>query len=62
MTETVIGLYKTELIHRRAPWHHVDAVAYATLEWVEWFNNQRLLEPIGDVPPAEFEQAYYEQL
>ena len=50
-----IGLYTTELIHRRAPWHHV-------LEWVEWFNNRRLLDPIGDVPPAEFERAYYEQL
>ena len=62
MAETVIGLYKTELIHRRAPWHHVDAVEYATLAWVEWFNNRRLLEPIGDIPPAEFERAYYEQL
>ena len=46
----------------RGPWKNIDAVEYATLEWVDWFNNRRLLEPIGDVPPAEFEQAYYEQL
>lgn len=62
MAETVIGLYKTELINRRAPWHHLDAVEYATLECVDWFNHRRLLQPIGDVPSAEFEQLYYNQL
>ena len=54
-----IGLYKTELIHRRGPWRHLDAVEYATLEWVDWFNHRRLLEPIGNIPPAELEAAYY---
>ena len=62
LAESIIGLYKTELIRHRGPWRHIDAVEYATLEWVDWFNNRRLLESIGDVPPAEFEQAYYEQL
>jgi len=55
-------LYKTEVIRRRGPWRNIDAVEYATLEWVDWFNHRWLLEPIGDVPPAEFEQAYYRQL
>lgn len=50
-----------KVIHRRGPWRHRDAVEYATLEWVDWFNNQRLLEPICNVPPAEFEAAYYRQ-
>jgi len=59
LAETIIGLYKTEVIRRRGPWRNVEAVEFATLEWVDWFNNRRLLEPIGDVPPAEFEQAYY---
>ena len=62
MAETINGLYKTEVIRRRGPWRHIDDVEYATLEWVDWFNNRRLLEPIGNVPPAEFEQAYYHQL
>ncbi len=62
LAETINGLYKTEVIRRRGPWRNVDAVEYATLEWVDWFNHRRLLEPIGDVPPAEFEQAYYRQL
>ena len=62
LAETIIGLYKTEVIHKRSPWRNLDEVEYATLEWVDWFNNRRLLESIGDVPPAEFEQAYYEQL
>ena len=62
LAETINGLYKTEVIRRRAPWRHIDAVEYATLEWVDWFNHRRLLEPIGDVPPAELEQAYYRQL
>jgi len=59
MAETIIGLYKTEVIHPRGPWRSLDAVEYATLEWVDWFNNRRLLEPIGHVPPAEFEREYY---
>jgi putative transposase len=58
LAETIIGLYKTELIHRRGPWKGIDQVEYATLEWVDWFNHRRLLEPIGQVPPAEFEAAY----
>ena len=62
LAETVIGLYKTELIHRQAPWRTLDAVEYETFKWVSWFNQQRLLEPIGDLPPAEYEQAYYAQL
>ena len=59
LAETIIGLYKTEVIHRRGPWRHLEAVEYATLEWVDWFNHRRLLEPIGNVPPAEFEASYY---
>lgn len=59
MAESINGLYKAEVIWRRGPWRSLDAVEYATLEWVDWFNNRRLLEPIGDVPPAEFEQAYH---
>jgi putative transposase len=61
MAETIIGLFKAEVIHARGPWRSLDAVEYATLEWVDWFNNRRLLEPIGYVPPAEFEQSYYQQ-
>jgi transposase InsO family protein len=60
LAETIIGLYKTELIHRRGPWRNIDAVEYPTLEWVDWFNNRRLLEPIGNVPPAEFEAKYHQ--
>ena len=62
LAETINGLYKTEVIRPRGPWRTMDAVEYATLQWVDWFNNRRLLEPIGDIPPAEFEQAYYDQL
>ena len=58
LAETIIGLYKTELIRRRGPWKGIDDVEYATLEWVDWFNHRRLLEPIGHVPPAEFEAAF----
>jgi putative transposase len=58
LAETIIGLYKTELVRRRGPWKGIDEVEYATLEWVDWFNYRRLLEPIGHVPPAEFEAAY----
>ena len=61
MAETIIGLLKAEVIHARGPWRSLDAVEYAVLEWVDWFNNRRLLAPIGHVPPAEFEQAYYRQ-
>ena len=61
LAESIIGLYKTEVIHRRGPWRHIDAVEYATLEWVDWFNHRRLLEPIGNVPPAELEMAYGRQ-
>jgi putative transposase len=59
LAETIIGLYKTELIRRRGPWKGLDEVEYATLEWVDWFNHRRLLEPIGHVPPAEFEAAFH---
>jgi putative transposase len=59
LAETINGLYKTEVIRRRGPWRHIDAVEFATLAWVDWFNNRRLLEPLGYVPPAEFEAAYY---
>jgi transposase InsO family protein len=59
LAESVIGLFKAEVIRRRGPWHHLEAVEFATLEWVDWFNNRRLLEPIGYVPPVEFERAYY---
>ena len=61
MAESVIGLYKTEVIQKRGPWRNLDAVEMATLEWVDWFNNRRLLEPIGDIPPVEFERAYYQE-
>ena len=57
----MIGLYKTELIHHRAPWKDRDQVEYATLEYVDWFNHRRLLEPIGDIPPAEKEANYHQQ-
>ena len=61
LAETIIGLYKTEVIHHRGPWKGRDAVEYATLEWVDWFNNRRLLEPIGNIPPIEREKEYYRQ-
>jgi len=60
LAETIIGLYKTEVIHHLGPWRHMEAVEYATLEWVDWFNHRRLLEPIGNVPPAELEASYYQ--
>jgi transposase InsO family protein len=62
LAETINGLYKAEVIHRRGPWRSFEAVEFATLEWVDWFNNRRLLEPIGNIPPAEAEVAYYAQL
>src|SRR5439155_611766 len=61
LAETIIGLYKTELIHRRGPWKGTDDVEYATLEWVDWFNHRRLMAPIGFVPPAEFEAVFSEK-
>jgi transposase InsO family protein len=59
LAETINGLYKAEVIHRRGPWKTTEAVEIATLEWVSWFNHHRLLEPIGYIPPAEFEAMYY---
>jgi transposase InsO family protein len=61
MAETIIGLYKTEVIRMRGPWKRLDDVEYATLEWVDWFNHRRILEPIGDIPPAEKETNYHRQ-
>ncbi|MEQ8933391.1 MAG: integrase core domain-containing protein, partial [Silicimonas sp.] len=62
LAETINGLFKAEVIHRRGPWRGFDAVEYATLEWVDWFNNRRLLEPIGNIPPAEAEANYHAAL
>lgn len=61
LAESVIGLFKTEVIQRKGPWRHLEAVEFATLEWVDWFNTRRLLGPIGYVPPAEYEARYYQQ-
>ena len=62
LAETINGLYKAEVIHRRGPWRSFEAVEFATLEWVDWFNTRRLLEPIGNIPPAEAEERYYAML
>lgn len=62
LAESINGLYKAELIHRRGPWRSLEEVEFATLEWVDWFNRRRLLEPIGNIPPAEAEQRYYASL
>jgi putative transposase len=62
LAETINGLYKAEVIHRRGPWRSFEAVEFATLEWVDWFNHRRLLEPIGNIPPAEAEERYYAML
>jgi transposase InsO family protein len=62
LAEKINGLYNAEVIHRRGPWRSFEAVEYATLEWVDWFNNRRLLEPIGNIPPVEAEQRYYAML
>jgi putative transposase len=62
LAETINGLYKAEVIHRRGPWRSFEAIEFATLEWVDWFNNRRLLEPIGNIPPAEAEERYYAML
>jgi putative transposase len=61
LAETIIGLYKSEVIYKRGPWRNLEMVEFATLEWVNWFNTKRLLEPIGYIPPAEYEQVYYNQ-
>lgn len=62
LAETVIGLFKTEVIRRSGPWRHLEAVESATLDWVDWLNRQRLLGPIGDIPPAEAEEDSYATL
>jgi len=62
LAETINGLYKAEVIHRRGPWKSFEAVEFATLEWVDWFNHRRLMRPIGDIPPAEAEERYYAML
>ncbi|WP_018234451.1 integrase core domain-containing protein, partial [Thioalkalivibrio thiocyanodenitrificans] len=62
LAETINGLYKAELIHRRGPWRSRESVELATLEWVSWFNHQRLMEPLGYIPPVEAEANYYRQL
>jgi putative transposase len=59
LAESINGLYKTELIWKRGPWRSIEAVEYATLSWVDWFNNRRLLQPLCYMPPAEFEAQYY---
>lgn len=59
LAETINGLYKAEVIHRRGPWRSFEAVEYGTLEWVDWFNHRRLLEPIDNIPPAEADDQYY---
>ena len=62
LAETINGLYKAELIHRRGPWKSRESVELATLEWVSWFNHQRLMGPLGYIPPVEAEANYYRQL
>ena len=62
LAETINGLYKTELIRQQGPWKSLEAVEWATLAWVDWFNNRRLLSSIGDMPPAEAEDACYASL
>jgi len=59
--ETVIGLFKTEVIYKKSPWKMFDAVEYATLDWISWFNTKRLLEPLGNIPPAEYKKRYSTQ-
>jgi len=62
LAETINGLYKAEVIHRLGPWKTIQSVEWETLKWVDWFNNRRLLEPIGNIPPAEAEERYYAQI
>ena len=61
LAESVIGVYKTEMIRRKGPWRTLEAVEFATVTWVDWFNTRRLLRPHVDIPPAEFEAQYYAQ-
>jgi transposase InsO family protein len=61
LADTIIGLFKAEVIHRLGPWKTADAVEWETLKWVDWFNNRRVLQPIGNIPPAEAEEKFYEQ-
>ena len=61
LAETIIGLYKTELVRNRGPWCGLNDLEYATLEWIDWFNHRRLFEAHGQIPPAEFEENYYRQ-
>ena len=61
MAETINGLYKAEVIHRKSPWRTIEQVELETLDWVDWYNNRRLMEPFGYISPAEFELLYYEQ-
>ena len=61
LAESVMALFKTEVIRRRGPWRTLEDVEFATLTWVDWFNTRRLLGPIGDIPPAEYEARYYQQ-
>ena len=62
LAETVIGLFKTKLIRQQGPWRNLEAVEFATLSWVDWFNNRRLLQPNSDLPPAEKETRYFQHL
>ena len=62
LAETIIGLFKTAVIRKQGPWRNLEAVEFATLDWVDWFNHRWLLEPIGDIPRAKREAAYYEQI
>ena len=61
LAETIIGLFKAEVIRPRGPWRTLETVEFATLDWVDWFNTRRLLEPLGYLPPAEYEARYYKQ-
>ena len=61
LAETIIGLYKAELIYKDGPWRGMQQVEFKTLDWVDWFNNRRLFEPIGNIPPVEYEEFYYQQ-
>jgi transposase InsO family protein len=62
LAKTINGLYKTEVIRKSGPWKTIEDVEYATLGWVDWFNNRRLLQSIGNIPPAEYEKLYYEKI
>ena len=62
LAETINGLYKAEVIHRRGPWKSRESVEMATLEWVAWYNHKRLMQPLGYIPPAEAEANYHRQL